>query len=119
MVTWLLSHVSKSLVASILPIIQGDLPDLRQTSYFKLACLCDLISDMPRLVDATLLLLREESACQQTEPDSDIDDDDTQHDEELMDAISDLLPAFAKSMGSHFAPIFAKLYDPLMKFAVG
>ncbi|KAF5444081.1 hypothetical protein F2P56_036585 [Juglans regia] len=72
---------------------------------------------MPRLVDATLLLLREESACQQTEPDSDIDDDDTQHDEELMDAISDLLPAFAKSMGSHFAPIFAKLYDPLMKFA--
>ncbi|KAG2703671.1 hypothetical protein I3760_06G148700 [Carya illinoinensis] len=74
---------------------------------------------MPRLVDATLLLLREESACQQTEPDSDIDDDDTQHDEELMDAVSDLLPAFAKSMGSHFAPIFAKLYDPLMKFAVG
>ncbi|KAG7976236.1 hypothetical protein I3843_06G139700 [Carya illinoinensis] len=72
---------------------------------------------MPRLVDATLLLLREESACQQTEPDSDIDDDDTQHDEELMDAVSDLLPAFAKSMGSHFAPIFAKLYDPLMKFA--
>lgn len=119
MVTWLLSLVSKSLVASISPIIQIDLSDLSQTSYFELACLFDLISDMPQLVDATLSLLQEKSACQQTESDSDIDDDDTQHDEELMDAVSDLLPAFAKCMGSHFAPIFAKLYDPLMKFAVG
>lgn len=74
---------------------------------------------MSRLVDATLLLLREESTCQQSDNDSDIDDDDdTTHDEVLMDAVSDLLPAFAKSMGSHFAPILAKLFDPLMKFAV-
>ncbi|KAJ4839444.1 hypothetical protein Tsubulata_025352 [Turnera subulata] len=69
------------------------------------------------LVDATLALLREESACQQLEDDSDIDDDDSEHDEVLMDAVSDLLPAFAKSMGAHFAPIFAKLFEPLMKFA--
>ncbi|KAM6554316.1 hypothetical protein CsatB_015078 [Cannabis sativa] len=69
------------------------------------------------LIDATLVLLREESACQLTESDDDIDDDDTGHDEVLMDAVSDLLPAFAKSMGSHFAPIFAKLFEPLMKFA--
>lgn len=75
---------------------------------------------MSRLVDATLTLLREESACQQLENGSDIDDeDDTEHDEILMDAVSDLLPAFAKSMGYHFAPIFAKLFEPLMKFAVG
>jgi hypothetical protein len=74
---------------------------------------------MSRLVDATLLLLREESACQQPDDDGDIeDDDDTEHDEVLMDAVSDLLPAFAKSMGPHFAPIFAKLFDPLMKFSV-
>lgn len=67
------------------------------------------------------MLLREESACQQSDNDSDadVDDDDTEHDEVLMDAVSDILPAFAKSMGSHFAPIFAKLFDPLMKFAVG
>ncbi|XP_065852307.1 uncharacterized protein [Euphorbia lathyris] len=71
-----------------------------------------------QLVDATLVLLREESACQQSENDSDIDDaDDTEHDEVLMDAVSDILPAFAKSMGVHFAPIFAKLFEPLMKFA--
>ncbi|KAJ8759636.1 hypothetical protein K2173_009283 [Erythroxylum novogranatense] len=57
---------------------------------------------MSPLVDATLVLLKEELACQQSE------------DEVLMDAVSDLLPAFAKSMGSHFAPIFAKLFDPLM-----
>jgi len=73
---------------------------------------------MSRLVDATLVLLKEESACQQLEDDSDMDDDDTEHDEVLMDAVSDLLPAFAKSMGSHFAPIFANLFEPLMKFAV-
>uniref|UniRef100_A0A5B6Z7Y9 Importin-4 n=1 Tax=Davidia involucrata TaxID=16924 RepID=A0A5B6Z7Y9_DAVIN len=71
---------------------------------------------MPRLVEATLVLLREESACQQAESDCEIDDDDAEHDEVLMDAVSDLLPAFAKSMGCHFAPIFAKLFEPLMKF---
>ncbi|KAF5747486.1 importin-4 [Tripterygium wilfordii] len=75
-------------------------------------------SYMSPLVDATLVLLREESACQQSHEDSDIDDnDDAEHDEVLMDAVSDLLPAFAKSMGSHFAPIFVKLFEPLMKFA--
>ncbi|XP_042486992.1 importin-4-like [Macadamia integrifolia] len=72
---------------------------------------------MPRLVESTLVLLREQSACQQIESDSEIDDDDAEHDEVLMDAVSDLLPAFAKSMGSHFGPIFSKLFEPLMKFA--
>ncbi|KAG5548763.1 hypothetical protein RHGRI_014200 [Rhododendron griersonianum] len=70
-----------------------------------------------RLVEATMILLREESACQQTESDGEIDDDDTEHDEVLMDAVSDLLPAFAKSMGSQFAPIFENMFGPLMKFA--
>ncbi|XP_020551643.1 importin-4 isoform X2 [Sesamum indicum] len=51
---------------------------------------------MPRLVEATLVLLREESSCQLIESDSEIDDDDKEHDEVLMDAVSDLLPAFAK-----------------------
>lgn len=74
---------------------------------------------MPSLVDATLLLLQENAVCQLVESDSEIDDDDTEHDEVLMDAVSDLLPAFAKAMGSNFAPIFSKLFDPLMRFAVG
>ncbi|XP_010268961.1 PREDICTED: importin-4-like isoform X2 [Nelumbo nucifera] len=72
---------------------------------------------IPRLVEATLILLREDSACQQADSDSDIDDTDAEHDEVLMDAVSDLLPAFAKSMGPHFGPIFANLFEPLMKFA--
>ncbi|GKV42960.1 hypothetical protein SLEP1_g50308 [Rubroshorea leprosula] len=73
---------------------------------------------LSQLVDATLTLLREESACQQSDNDSDIDDeDDSEHDEVLMDAVSDLLPAFAKCMGPHFAPIFANFFEPLMKFA--
>ncbi|XP_071729841.1 probable importin subunit beta-4 [Rutidosis leptorrhynchoides] len=73
-----------------------------------------------QIVESTLLLLRQKSVCQQLESDSEIDeDDDAGHDEVLMDAVSDLLPAFAKAMGSHFAPIFATLFDPLMKFAKG
>ncbi|CAO2829167.1 unnamed protein product [Amaranthus hypochondriacus] len=72
---------------------------------------------MAQLVDATLMLLNEQSACQQIESDSDDDEDDTTHDEVLMDAVSDLLPAFSKAMGPHFAPVLAKLFNPLMKFA--
>lgn len=74
---------------------------------------------MPQIVDSTLQLLKEQSACQQIESDSEDDEDDAEHDEILMDAVSDLLPAFAKAMGSHFAPIFSKLFDALMKFSVG
>ncbi|KAL5219275.1 hypothetical protein ABZP36_019959 [Zizania latifolia] len=69
-----------------------------------------------RLAEATLVLLRQESCCQQVESDGE-DDGDIDHDEVLMDAVSDLLPAFAKVMGSYFDPIFAKLFDSLMKFA--
>lgn len=78
-----------------------------------------LIPDLSQLVDATSLLLREQSACQKIDSDSDIDDDDdSAHDEVLMDAVSDLLPVFAKAMGAQFAPIFATLFEPLMKFTV-
>lgn len=73
---------------------------------------------MAQVVDATSLLLREQSACQQIESDSEIDDVDSAHDEVLMDAVSDILPAFAKSMGAQFAPILGQLFEPLMKFAV-
>ncbi|KAL8520951.1 hypothetical protein ACS0TY_011484 [Phlomoides rotata] len=72
---------------------------------------------MPRIVEATLVLLREESTCQQIESDNEVDEDDTEHDEVLMDAVSDLLPAFAMVLGSQFAPIFSQLFEPLMKFA--
>ncbi|KAL2477536.1 ARM repeat superfamily protein [Forsythia ovata] len=71
----------------------------------------------PRLVEATSVLLKGESTCQQIESDSEIDEDDPEHDEVLMDAVSDLLPAFAKAMGAQFAPIFSQLFAPLMKFA--
>ncbi|XP_019261618.1 PREDICTED: uncharacterized protein LOC109239503 [Nicotiana attenuata] len=69
-----------------------------------------------QLVEATSVLLREQSASQLIESDSEADDDDTEHDEGLMDVVSDLLPAFSKAMGSHFAPIFSTLFNSLMKF---
>nr|ATG70913.1 ARM repeat superfamily protein [Juniperus phoenicea] len=73
---------------------------------------------MASLSKATLELLRQEACCQQTdETDSDLDDDDSEHDEVLMDAVTDLLPAFAKCMGSRFEAIFGSFFEPLMKFA--
>ncbi|ONK65428.1 uncharacterized protein A4U43_C07F37020 [Asparagus officinalis] len=72
---------------------------------------------IPQLAGATLALLREDSTCQQVDSDSDMDEGDIDHDEVLMDAVSDILPAFAKAMGSDFEPIFASLFDPLMRFA--
>ncbi|GJX99925.1 hypothetical protein Tco_0356944, partial [Tanacetum coccineum] len=41
---------------------------------------------------------------------------DHAHDELLMEAVTDLLPVFAKAMGSNFEPFFATLFDPLMEF---
>lgn len=72
---------------------------------------------MPRIIDATIVLLREESACQQADSDNDLEDD-IEHDEILMDAVSDILPAIAKCMGPRFELIFAQFFEPLMKFAV-
>ncbi|KAJ1686897.1 hypothetical protein LUZ63_018287 [Rhynchospora breviuscula] len=74
---------------------------------------------MPKLAEATLTLLREESSCQQVESDDEAEDDDVNHDEVLMDAVSDLLPAFAKVMGPYFDPILRSFFDPLMKFSKG
>lgn len=73
---------------------------------------------MSKLVESTLLLLQEQSVCQQIESDSDDDVDAERVEVLIMDAVSDILPALAKVMGSSFAPIFAKLFEPLMKFSV-
>lgn len=66
------------------------------------------------------MLLRQEAVCQQTgDTDGEGDDDDLEHDDILMDAATDLLPAMASCMGGSFEPIFRQLFEPLMKFAVG
>nr|XP_043622520.1 importin-4-like [Erigeron canadensis] len=74
---------------------------------------------IPQLVESTLILLQQKSACQQVESYSDSDKDDFGHDKMLMDAVTDLLSAFSKAMGSNFATSFATLYDALMEFAKG
>ncbi|KAG6541698.1 hypothetical protein Mapa_016963 [Marchantia paleacea] len=71
-----------------------------------------------KLSEATLMLLRQEAVCQQTgDTDGEGDDDDLEHDDILMDAATDLLPAMASCMGGGFEPIFRQLFEPLMKFA--
>lgn len=65
------------------------------------------------------MLLREEAICQATgDTDGEEDDEDCEHDEILMDAVTDLLPALAKCMGPAFEPILRQQFEPLMKFAV-
>ncbi|PWA75080.1 ARM repeat superfamily protein [Artemisia annua] len=121
---------AKELLDSIMTIYIKTMNEDDDKEVVAQACVsvADIIKDfgyvavepyMPQIVESTLVLLRQQSVCQQIESDGDVDDDDTGHDEVLMDAVSDLIPAFAKAMGSHFAPIFAKLFDPLMKFAKG
>ncbi|KAL8205840.1 hypothetical protein R6Q57_009391 [Mikania cordata] len=72
---------------------------------------------MAWLVESTLVLLQQMSACQQVEFDSNMKVYDPAQNEVLMDAVTGLLPAFAKAMGSNFEPIFAILFNPLMEFA--
>ncbi|MCO5558949.1 hypothetical protein L7F22_012540 [Adiantum nelumboides] len=70
------------------------------------------------LTEAILLLLREEAVCQETGyTDGEEEDEDCEHDEVLMDAVTDLLPALAKCMGPGFEPILRQQFEPLMKFA--
>ncbi|KAI3752743.1 hypothetical protein L2E82_24780 [Cichorium intybus] len=76
-------------------------------------------SDIHQLVESTLVLLWQKSTCQQVKSGIDIEYDVPRHSEMLMDAVTDLLPAFSKAMGSNFAPFFEPLFDPLMEFLKG
>lgn len=78
-----------------------------------------VLTDIGSLTEAISLLLREEAVCQATgDTDGEEDDEDCEHDEILMDAVTDLLPALAKCMGPAFEPILRQQFEPLMKFAV-
>jgi hypothetical protein len=50
--------------------------------------------------------------------DSEGDEEDQEHDEVLMDAATDLMPALASVLGAAYAPLFAEHFGPLFKFAV-
>ncbi|KAI3509342.1 hypothetical protein L1887_24553 [Cichorium endivia] len=76
-------------------------------------------SHIHQLVESTLVLLWQKSTCQQVKSGIDIEYDVPRHSEMLMDAVTDLLPAFSKAMGSNFAPFFEPLFDPLMEFLKG
>lgn len=90
---------------------------IKSVSNLIVKCTCAVI---PPLCEATLSLLRQEAVCQQTgDTDSEGDEDDIEHDELLIDAVTDLLPAMGACMGSAFAPLFHQFYEPLMKFSVG
>lgn len=80
----------------------------------------DIRPDIVALSEATLALLRQQAMCQMTdETDSDGDEEEGEHDEILMDAVSDLLPAMGLCMGPAFEPYFRQFFEPLMKFTVG
>jgi hypothetical protein len=50
--------------------------------------------------------------------DSEGEEEDQEHDEVLMDAATDLMPALASVLGAAYAPLFAEHFVPLFKFAV-
>lgn len=78
-----------------------------------------MLADITPLCEATLCLLCQEAVCQQTgDTDSEGDEDDMEHDELLIDSVTDILPALGKCMGPAFEPLFRPFFEPLMKFAV-
>ncbi|KAJ7247679.1 hypothetical protein O6H91_Y377800 [Diphasiastrum complanatum] len=89
------------------------------------SCIVDIIKSqtfsaieqflMPLSV-AVLSLLRQDAVCQQSGDTDSEADDDIEHDEVLMDAVTDILPAIASRMGPAFEPIFRQHFAPLMKF---
>jgi importin-4 len=67
-----------------------------------------------KLMTAAHVLLQEKAPCQMKLDSEDDDEDD--HDNVVMDAVTDLIGAFAKAIGPPFAQYFDAFVPPLMKF---
>jgi len=72
---------------------------------------------------ALLALLRETAPCQRDTTEvteaGDPEEDEGDHDSELMDSVSDLVGGFSKAFGAAFAPLAAEVIDAMMKYAKG
>jgi hypothetical protein len=71
------------------------------------------------IYDAALLFLRERAPCQGNEGDDaeEVGPDEKDHDEVVIDSITDLVAQLAVCMGPEFEPHWRKMLEPLMKFA--
>lgn len=78
---------------------------------FGLATIQDNIDDV---YEATLDLLHERSPCQQA---FDADDpENAEHDEVLIDSVTDVVGVLAQVVGGEFEPIFRQMFPNLVKF---
>lgn len=71
---------------------------------------------MEELTKALVMLLQEKAPCQQMEEDAD-EQEMADHDEVLIDSVTDLVEAMALVLGPKFEPIFSKhILKPLLRF---
>ncbi|GBG68591.1 hypothetical protein CBR_g3136 [Chara braunii] len=75
---------------------------------------------MKRLSDGILDIVKQKALCQwHGDSDAELEeeeDEEEEHDEVLMDAATDVLPAMASLMGASFEPVFREHFEPLTKF---
>ena len=73
--------------------------------------------------EALLQLLREKAPAQMGAPEMPLDgggnddDEDGDHDNELMDCVADLVGGYAKALGPQFSSVSAEVVDAMMKFS--
>ena len=69
------------------------------------------------LVETLIVLLQEKAPCQSYHGEDEDEKDEQDHDEVLIDHVTDLLSAIAKAAGpSTFEPIFRRVVPNLLKF---
>jgi len=68
------------------------------------------------LIDCLEMCLQEKAPCQLYHGEEEDEKDETDHDEILIDQVTDLLSAVAKALGPKFEPIFVKMIKHLLKF---
>mmetsp|Transcript_22820 Transcript_22820/g.45145 ORF Transcript_22820/g.45145 Transcript_22820/m.45145 type:complete len:578 (+) Transcript_22820:1530-3263(+) len=78
---------------------------------FGLAALQPVSDDVCK---AILMLVKEESPCQQNYDDGDPEAAD--HDEILIDSVTDIIGVMAQISGASFEPVFSQMFVPICKF---
>ena len=71
---------------------------------------------MDRLMSALLVLVQEKGLCQTAAAKDKDDEDDSSHDNVVMDSVVDLIGTLAKKIGPAFAPYFERFIGPLLRF---
>lgn len=112
-------------VDKMIPVIVSRMKDEEEKEVAAAACeaLCEackrfglaaIQENIDDVYEATMELLLEKSPCQQAYEDD--DPENAEHDEVLIDSVTDVVGALAQVVGDTFEPIFRQMFPNLIKF---